>query len=356
MVNNLFEKINIESRNSKFLYDGQKSQEIVVDNSFQRKYVWTLKHQIKLIETILMGFPIPEIYLWQRNTNPETGETQFAIVDGQQRLGALTDFINNDFALMKTSLDKENQEIFGGKRFKDLDQDLKAKLWKYNFSVRFIDDVVDRETIVKLFLKLNSTEFTLNPQELRNAQFDGLFLQLAEEIAGFDFWNKNGIFKDTDIRRMRDIQIISTLLIFLRKGIEEEYTQKNINQTYDLYNKKYDERDQDKSTFLNILDKIDEILMYADENNNVLRDVVKIKTHFYSIFTLVYFLIKSGEYTDILKISQLLVEWFKSYQANDFSSFAGLAEYKEANQEATQSKASRLKRFEKLKEYIESYY
>ena len=99
MVNNLFEKINIESRNSKFLYDGQKSQEIVVDNSFQRKYVWTLKHQIKLIETILMGFPIPEIYLWQRNTNPETGETQFAIVDGQQRLGALTDFINNDFKL-----------------------------------------------------------------------------------------------------------------------------------------------------------------------------------------------------------------------------------------------------------------
>ncbi|WP_336035362.1 DUF262 domain-containing protein [Acinetobacter bereziniae] len=356
MINNLFEKINIESRNSKFLYDGQKNQEIVVDNSFQRKYVWTLKHQVKLIETILMGFPIPEIYLWQRNTNPETGETQFAIVDGQQRLGALTDFINNEFALMRVNLDADNKDIFGGKYFKDLDQDLKARLWKYNFSVRFIDDVVDRETIVKLFLKLNSTEFTLNPQELRNAQFDGLFLQLAEEIAGFEFWSENKIFKDTDIRRMKDIQIISTLLIFLRKGIEEEYTQKNINQTYDLYNREYDERDEDKAIFLNILNVINEIINYSGENNNVLRDIIKVKTHFYSIFTLVYFLVKSESYTDIGRISNLLVDWFKSYQENDFSRFNGLAQYRDANQEATQSKASRLKRFEKLKEYIELNY
>lgn len=350
LLNNLFEKINVESRNAKFLYDSFKNEIIIVDNSFQRKYVWTPKHQIKLIETVLIGFPVPEIYLWQQNTDPETGETQFSIVDGQQRLGALFKFINNDYALNKNVLDIENQDLLGGKYFKDLDPELKAKLWKYNFSIRFIDDSVDRETIKKLFLKLNSTEFTLNPQELRNAEFDGLFLNLAEKIAGQSFWKKNSIFKDVDIRRMKDIQIISTLLIFIRKGIDEEYTQKNINQIYDLYNLQYDESEEDEKIFTEILEYLDSILAFSSSESS-LKDIYKVKTHFYSLFTLAYYLIKKDGIDQKL-VSNLLSDWFNAYQKGDFSAIDGLDEYRQANQEATLSKASRLKRFNVLKNYI----
>lgn len=354
MLNNLFEKINIESRNAKFLYDSQKNQIIIVDNSFQRKYVWTPKHQVKLIETILMGFPVPEIYLWQQDTNPDTGETKYSIVDGQQRLGAMFKFINNEFPLAKSALDEEHKILLGGKYFKDLDGGFKARLWKYNFSIRFIDDTVDRDTIVKLFLKLNSTEFTLNPQELRNAQFDGYFLQLAEEISANEFWKKYKIFNDGDIRRMKDLQIISTYLIFLKKGIEEEYTQKNINQIYDIYNNKYDEKDGDRATFFIVLDYISSLIEVSNEQS-ILEEIVKVKTHFYSIFTLAYYLIRSNAQISSERVATALSDWFKAYQASEFDSFHGLAEYRQANQEATLSKASRLKRLEALKKHVLTY-
>lgn len=350
VLNNLFEKINVESRNAKFLYDSYKNQTIIVDNSYQRKYVWTPKHQIKLIETVLMGFPVPEIYLWQQSTDPDTGETKFSIVDGQQRLGALFKYINNEYALNKSVLDEDNSELLSGKFFKDLEPELKARLWKYNFSVRFIDDAVDRETIIKLFLKLNSTEFTLNPQELRNAQFDGLFLNLVEKLADQPFWKKNSIFKDADIRRMKDIQIISTLLIFIRKGIEDDYTQKNINQIYDLYNLKYDESDEDEKLFIEILEYLDSLLEISPKGSP-LNYFFKFKTHFYSLFTLAYYLIKIDE-IDQETVAKLLSNWFVAYQSNNFSSIDGLEEYKQANQEATLSKSSRLKRFDLLKKYI----
>lgn len=84
------------------------------------------------------------------------------------------------------------------------------------------------DEIAKLFLRLNRTNTTLNPQELRNAEFNGEFLRLAEEIAQNEFWDNYKIFTQSDIRRMQDIQFISTLLIFLRMGIEQDNTQNQL--------------------------------------------------------------------------------------------------------------------------------
>src|SRR5690554_5018722 len=91
--------IDVESRPIKWLVDGIKGETIIVDNSFQRRYVWVPKDKVALIETILLGYPIPEVYLWQNETDPETGDTIFSIVDGQQRLGAVQGFINDEFKL-----------------------------------------------------------------------------------------------------------------------------------------------------------------------------------------------------------------------------------------------------------------
>ena len=50
-----------------------RSSEYFVDNSFQRRLVWTEKQKIRLIETILTNYPMPEIYLWQQPADPEIG-------------------------------------------------------------------------------------------------------------------------------------------------------------------------------------------------------------------------------------------------------------------------------------------
>lgn len=343
--------IDVQSRPVKWLVDGLKNESIIVDNSFQRRYVWVLKDKVALIETILLGYPIPEVYLWQNETDPETGDTIFSIVDGQQRLGAVQGFINDDFKLSKTGLENKDAE-YAGKKFSDLSPDQKSKVWKYPFSVRFIDEKLSKENIVNLFLRLNKTNAILNPQELRNAEFSGLFIKLADEISKESFWKDFLIFNIADIRRMNDIQFISTLLIFLRLGIEEETTQSSINRVYDLYNETYPEADSDKEVLLAVLNLLRKLI----EGKDHCLEIVKKKTHFYALFVYSYYLYKSNKENDIDKISLKLDEWYSHY-LNE-STFAAdnqrelLEEYRVLSQEGVQKKTNRQRRFEIIKEYV----
>ena len=255
------EQINIESHTIKWAIDLMRANLLTVDNSFQRNYVWLEKHQIKLIETILMGFPIPEIYLWQKDTDAQTGAMKLSIIDGQQRLGAILDFINDEFALTSSILDEENvKSEFTGKKFSELKDEFKSAIWKFKLSVRFVNESVQRADVVTMFLRLNSTNMTLNPQELRNAEFEGLFIKAAAEISENAFWESHSIFNVQDLRRMNDIQFISSILMFFRLGIGEDTTQANFNKVYDLYNKEYKEKDEDQKLFYSIVSETEKVI------------------------------------------------------------------------------------------------
>jgi len=108
-----------ENQTIKWVKDEYEKGNLFVDDSFQRRYVWLQKHQISLIETILMGYVIPEIYIWEVGTNPETGDTKYSIVDGQQRIGAIVKYVNGDFSLNKAYLSNQDAN-YAGKKFKDL--------------------------------------------------------------------------------------------------------------------------------------------------------------------------------------------------------------------------------------------
>lgn len=70
------------------IYNGFKDEELVVDKTYQRKKVWGDKDNIRLIETILLDLVIPEIFMWDYDTDPNTGKTITHIVDGQQRMAS----------------------------------------------------------------------------------------------------------------------------------------------------------------------------------------------------------------------------------------------------------------------------
>lgn len=72
--------------------------QLVLAPDFQRKLVWDRKHQSELIESILMGIPIPLIYLFE----DENGVRQ--IIDGKQRISALKRYVNNEFSLTDLSM------------------------------------------------------------------------------------------------------------------------------------------------------------------------------------------------------------------------------------------------------------
>lgn len=232
--------IDNDKQTVKWIVDMFRNELLFVDNSFQRRYVWLEKHQIKLMETILLGYAVPEIYIWVTDTDAITGDTKYSIIDGQQRIGAVVDFIKGKYSLKSSCLDDPNSR-FANKKFEELEDEDRKLIWRYAFSMRVVKAEVERDKIVKLFLRLNSTDKSLNPQELRNAEFNGEFLKLANEISTLDFWNSNKIFSVNDLRRMKDIEFISSILMFFRLGIEAETTQKAINDAYDLFNNEYDE-------------------------------------------------------------------------------------------------------------------
>lgn len=289
----LIEQIDIQPQTSKWLYDLNQKGLLEVDNSFQRNYVWTIKNKIQLIESIIIGSPIPEIYLWNIGTDEDTGDTKYSIIDGQQRCGAVFKFIANSFKLKETYLDKKNKKFNSIKNrlFKDLDGDDKKAIWAYIFSIRLVRSQVKRTSIVNMFLRLNSNNMTLNPQELRNAEFTGEFMNLASELSELEFWDKNNIFSIADRRRMRDISFISTLIVFLKKGIEEDIGNSNLNQIYDLYNDIYPDKDKDEKKIISIIEEIDKVIEGSKKRMNILKRQV----HFYTLFTVIYDLLSSQD-------------------------------------------------------------
>ncbi|SPW32434.1 Uncharacterized conserved protein [Edwardsiella tarda] len=345
--------VKVESRDIKWVSDNFKSGELIIDNSFQRRYVWIKKDKISLIESILMGYPIPEVYLWQNKTDPETGKRVHSIVDGQQRLGAVFDYVSEKFALDKKHLEYQDAN-FSGKKFSELEDEQKAMIWGYDFSIRFINNSITIEDIKNLFLRLNRTNTTLNPQELRNAEFNGEFIKLADEISKHQFWKDYNIFNNTDLRRMLDIQFISTMLIFIRMGIAEETSQSAINKIYDQYNDEYPEAEDDKELFMNLL----HVLNLIFKGNENLEYIAKRKTHFYTLFTLSFYIfrIELDKDNDYKSVSSKLEEWFTHYKnetnfENDTIKSL-LDEYRLLSQEGVQKKTNRQRRLDILKEYL----
>ena len=76
--------------NTKTIVDFIESDSFVIPD-FQRNYVWSITHASKFIESVIMGLPIPQIFLYEKKQN------KFLVIDGQQRLMSLYYFVNGKF-------------------------------------------------------------------------------------------------------------------------------------------------------------------------------------------------------------------------------------------------------------------
>ena len=344
----IISNMDTESRPIKWVFDEFKKGNLFVDESFQRNYIWIRKDRISLMETVILGYPIPEIYLWATGTDPNTGETKYSIIDGQQRIRTIGQFIDGKLKLTDAGLEFEDPN-YRNKTFDELSPEIRSALWSYKISIRFVKQAVQREDIVKMFLRLNRTSNALNPQELRNAEFGGEFLKASEAVAELPFWKRWQVFSDSEIRRMSDIQFASTLLIFIRSGFEDETTQSAINKMYDLLNENYPDKDANIAQIIETVNFLDSVI----SENPSLASTLQRKTHLYSIFTLCY-AAKGKQNIDIKALSGSLMNWFDWHDqrsAPDPKWTEAIAEYRRLSQEGVQKKSNRLARHELLENF-----
>lgn len=192
-----------------------------------------------------MEYPMPEIYIWEQPPNPDTGSQKFSIVDGQQRLSTIKQFLSNEWPLKKKYLNDEHTESdFADCSWKDLSQAQKQAIFSYFINIRRIPQNVGEDEIRLIFARLNETDRSLNPQEMRHATLNGEFLQASAQLADDPLMTGLNIFSHNDIRRMLDIEFCSQLLGFERRGIVSD-TPKELNDLYDTYNNEYPEKIND---------------------------------------------------------------------------------------------------------------
>lgn len=188
---------------------------------YQRRPVWAPRQKSNLVESVLLGLPVPEIYI--HSTTSAEGTTHYAVVDGQQRIRSVLQFIGidkeegekdfNGFSL--EGLEEDSQ--WRNTSFADLTPKKREKFYDYSLSVRFLKDATDTD-VRDMFRRLNKFVTKLSDQELRNAIYSGPFIQLSNLLADDDYWAENGIVSPAIIRRMKDIEFISELLIGLMDG------------------------------------------------------------------------------------------------------------------------------------------
>jgi len=282
-------------------------KELIVDDSYQRRSVWVLKDKIALIETILLKFVIPELFFWKSEIDPETGKSLTHIVDGQQRIKAIDDFISGIFPLHANWLLKEeSKQQWGGKFFSELSEEDKKSFWTYDLNIVEIDREATRKEIADMFKRLNLTNYNLNDQERRNSK-SGLFADSAKALSRLAFWDKHKLFNGTEIKRMKDIEFCAVLLLLKRNGITDQPNQSPLNKAYEDYAEDYPDAEKDQNA---VIDAVTEVEKFIN------KDTVR-------------FLRKRGQLYTVFSIALPLVakqQIFNEDIADKFSEFVSLYE------------------------------
>jgi len=210
------DKAEITSYSVLDLLSWQESGALRVSPKFQRRGVWSTAAKGHQIDSILLGYPIPPIHI--RLTEGVGGKMVREVIDGQQRIRAVFDFIAGKYRIPR-SVSRE----WGGKGFDDLTGDAPDALRLFSFVVYQYKKLSDAD-VLDMFSRLNTYSVSLNSQELRNGKWFGEFKRLSYVLANesLEFWRQKGIVSELQIARMREAELVSELLVLQMDGVQDK--------------------------------------------------------------------------------------------------------------------------------------
>lgn len=184
-------------------YDSNEKR-IILDSDFQRESVWKPMQKAELVESILMGLPLPIFYFNQDKLG------RLIVIDGRQRLTALFEYMSNAWVLKGLKvLDELN-----GKKFQDLDPIVQAQIEDYQIQAHVIQPPTPDRIKFDIFDRVNRAGTQLNKQEIRNALYQGKATKLLNEIVQtkeFERATGKAFIKNA---RMKDKYLVLRFLAF----------------------------------------------------------------------------------------------------------------------------------------------
>lgn len=189
------------------IYEKIDTNKLEISPDFQRKFVWTQEHQEEFLDTILHGYPFPEIYVCQGETDIKKLRTSQKVIDGQQRLTTIKNYIENDF--------KKPLKLVP--TFESLNSEEREHFLTYQIVVRDIGKV-DDDLVREIFRRINLTKFKLEDIEIHNAIYDGQFIQIAKELADEVSLDEFGVFHESEFTRMADVHFFLLVMSTLERN------------------------------------------------------------------------------------------------------------------------------------------
>lgn len=149
-----------------------KSKRLILSPYFQRNLVWRELHKVDFIKTILMGLPFPQIFIAKGSIDLETMTTTSCIVDGQQRMSTIVEYVSSRLAV-------------DGRFFSDLDPVVREAVLKYQVPIIDLDISNESPEIKEIFKRLNRTYYSLNTIEKLSTEYaSSEFMLLAKHLTG----------------------------------------------------------------------------------------------------------------------------------------------------------------------------
>jgi len=189
----------------KFSWNDPKGTEIA---GFQREYVWPRPKADRFIESLLLGLPVPGIFLVKEQTG------RLLVLDGHQRLHTLRSYYDGIINGTEYRL-AGVQDRFEGKRYRDLDTEDRRRLDDsiiHATIVRQVEPSEDQSSIYVVFERLNTGGVNLQPQEIRVALYHGEFVRVLRELNDDPSWRSLYGKKSP---RLKDMEMILRFFAFL---------------------------------------------------------------------------------------------------------------------------------------------
>lgn len=184
-----------------------KEGKVIPRPEFQRRLVWSREDKNKFIDTILRGFPFPEIYLADGEVNLETGAGTQLLVDGLQRVNTIFQYFSGDREL----------KLLNIPAYEQLCKEDKQNFLQYDVAVRDLGNV-SKDQIIEVFKRLNATKYSLLDIEISNAVYAGELKKFADSFSSNPFFENHVVFNAADYKRMGDLRYCLTIVITLIVG------------------------------------------------------------------------------------------------------------------------------------------
>lgn len=168
--------------------------------NYQREFVWKNEQKSKFVESILMGIPIPFLFLCRNKNNGK-----LEIIDGAQRIQSLHQFLKNDLKL----IDLKRIKSLNGCYYNDLPEKFRNIFSTTSLRTIILEDKTTDEFRKEIFNRLNTTSLKLEPIEVLLGSYDGeKFIEFLKECAKNEKFKRLCPVSSEKLKRKEDVELV----------------------------------------------------------------------------------------------------------------------------------------------------